>query len=333
MNKNSILITGHSGYIGSCVTSYLYNKFKKKYLIIGIDKNKENKFLGKYCDRSFKVNLLDENKIYKIFKKYRPLVTIHLAAKSEVNEKTSKKLYLKNNNDATEKIVSVLKKLELGNLIFSSTAALYKNTSKNLRENTAKKLDNNYAKTKFFCEKLIKKNLKSFIIFRFFNVCSAMQINKKMFGELHNPENHLIPTVITKALLNKKIKIFGNNFNTPDRTTIRDYIHVKDICIAIEKSIFFLIRKNTKNTFNLGTGKGYSIKNIIKETSKYLNKEVKFNYAPRRKGDKNRLVCNIDSAEKNLKWRPQNSNLRKIIFDEIKWIKYYSMYKKKRVFK
>jgi UDP-glucose 4-epimerase len=333
MNKNSIIITGHSGYIGSCVTAYLHKKFKKKYSIIGIDKNKENKFLGQYYDKSFKVNLLESKKIKIILKKYRPIVIIHLAAKSEVNEKISQKHYIKNNTEATKRLILNLNNLKLNNLIFASTAALYKNISKNLKEDTPKKLDNNYAKTKFICEKLIKKNLKSFIILRFFNVCSALQIGNRLFGELHNPENHLIPTVITKALFDKKVKVFGNNFNTPDRTAIRDYIHIKDICIAVENSIKLLLKKNNRSIFNLGTGKGYSIKDIINETSKYLKKKIFFDYAPRRKGDKNKLVCNIDLAKKKLKWKPKNSSLKKIIFDEMNWIRYYTRHKRKRIFK
>ena len=94
-----------------------------------------------------------------------------------------------------------------------------------------------------------------------------------MFGELHRPENHLVPTVVTKAIFNKRINVFGNNYDTPDKTAIRDFIHVKDICIAIEKSIMLIIRKNCKITINLGTEKGYSIKNIISKTSKFLKKK------------------------------------------------------------
>jgi UDP-glucose 4-epimerase len=333
MNIKTILVTGHSGYVGSCVTSYLYNKFQKKFLIIGIDKNRENKFLGRYCHKSFNVNLLDSKKVRFILKKFRPIVTIHLAAKSEVDETISSKIYFKNNIVVTKKLILNLKSLKIENLIFASTAALYKNSSKHLIENSPKRFDNIYSKTKFICEKLIKDNLKSFIILRFFNVCSALKIGSRMFGELHRPENHLVPTVVTKAIFNKRINVFGNNYDTPDKTAIRDFIHVKDICIAIEKSIMLIIRKNCKLTINLGTEKGYSIKNIISKTSKFLKKKIQFIYVPRRKGDKDKLVCNINFAKKKIKWKPKNSSLKKIIFDEIKWIKYYSQYNKKRVFK
>ena len=128
-------------------------------------------------------------------------------------------------------------------IIFSSTAAVYKQSSKLLSEKSKVKALSSYAKTKLICEKNIQKQKKlNSIILRFFNVCSAL--NKPLIGEFHNPETHLIPTIVYKAIHNKRIYIYGNNFTTPDGTCIRDYIHIKDICNAIEKSINYLSNNN-----------------------------------------------------------------------------------------
>ena len=157
------------------------------------------------------------------------------------------------------------------------------------------------------------------MILRFFNVCSALK--KPCIGELHNPETHLIPTIVYKAIYNKKIYIYGNDFPTPDGTCIRDYIHIKDICLAIEKSIRFLLNKKKSKIFNIGNYKGLSNQEIVNYINKKIKKKINIKYVNRRKGDISRLVCNSNKARRLLSWKAKNSNLTKIIHDEINWIK------------
>ena len=139
-----------------------------------------------------------------------------------------------------------MKNNNLTNLIFSSTASGYKYSGKILNEKSLLKPKSNYAKTKLQCEKIIRDSKINSIILRFFNVCSSLNINNKIVGEFHNPETHLIPTIVYKNLLKKKFFIYGKNYNTIDGTCIRDYVHISDICNAIDRSVTYLFKSHKK---------------------------------------------------------------------------------------
>jgi UDP-glucose 4-epimerase len=319
---NKILITGANGYIGNCLFHFLKDKFK----IIGIDKEKSSN------KKILKCNILNKKKLNLIIKREKPQVIIHLAAQSLVDETINKKKYYNNNVSATNILLEIMKKNNIKKIIFSSTAAVYKQSSKPLKEKSKLKALSTYAKTKLICEKNIlkQKNIKS-VNLRFFNVCSAL--NKPVIGEFHNPETHLIPTTVYKAMYNKKIYIYGDDFSTPDRTCIRDYIHIKDICSAIEKSTKYLLDNKKSITFNIGNNKGLSNKEIINYLQKIIIKKINLEYVNRRKGDVSRLICNSSKIKKILSWKAKNSNLKKIIIDEISWIKKLKKMKLNRKFK
>ncbi|MDC0424556.1 NAD-dependent epimerase/dehydratase family protein, partial [Candidatus Pelagibacter ubique] len=254
----------------------------------------------------------------------RPNVVIHLAAESTLdNVLTKKKSYKNNNIVGTQNLLDSLKNIKLKKFIFSSTASVYKNSTQILYEKSQTYPDNIYAKTKYHNENQIKeffKNKKTPIyIFRFFNVCSADIVNK--IGELHNPETHFIPILVNKAIGGKVIKIYGNNHKTPDKTCVRDYIHINDLCSAIIKSIKNKTEKRF-NIINLGSGDGYSIVQLIKTLEVILKKNIKYTFIKKRFGDKSKLVCSIKKAKEILLWQPRQSNLKKIFNDEIKWQSY-----------
>ena len=317
-----ILITGANGYIGKCLHHFLKGKFS----VTGIDKETESK------SKIYKCNILNTKKLEKVLYKIKPEIVIHLAAQSLVDETINKEKYYNNNVLATNSLLRSMKKNNVKKIIFSSTAAVYQQSSKPLKENSKLQSLSTYAKTKLICEKSInkQKNMKS-VILRFFNVCSAL--DKPIFGELHNPETHLIPTIVYKAIYNKKIYIYGNDFPTTDGTCVRDYIHIKDICSAIEKSIKFLISKKKSEIFNIGNHKGISNQEIVNYINKNLRKKINIKYVNRRKGDIPVLVCNSDKAKKLLSWIAKNSNLRKIVHDEINWVKKLKRLGLKRRFK
>ena len=310
MIKKKILITGVNGYIGNCLYHFLKGKFK----VVGIDKESVSKNTIYGC------NILNTKKLEQILYKTKPEIVIHLAAQSLVDETINKEKYYNNNVVATNRLLRSMKKNNVKKIIFSSTAAVYKQSSKPLKENSKLKPLSTYAKTKLTCEKNIlkQKEIKS-VILRFFNVCSALK--KPCIGELHNPETHLIPTIIYKALYNKRIYIYGNDFPTSDGTCIRDYIHIKDICSAIEKSIKFLQNKKKSKILNIGNHRGLSNQEIINYINKNMKKKIAIKYVNRRKGDLSRLICNSNSARKSLSWVAKNSNLKTIVHDEINWIK------------
>jgi UDP-glucose 4-epimerase len=255
-----------------------------------------------------------------IINKEKHEIIIHLAAQSLVDKTINKKKYYDNNVLATNSLLEILYKNNINKIIFSSTAAVYKQGSRSLKETSKIKALSTYAKTKLICKKNIKKQkyLKS-VILRFFNVCSAL--DKPIIGEFHNPETHLIPTIVYKSMFNKKIYIYGDDFPTPDGTCIRDYIHIKDICRAIEKSIKYLLHNKKSEMFNIGNNKGLSNNKIVNYVKRSINKKIKLEYVNRRKGDISRLVCDSNKIKKILNWTAKNSNLKKIMHNEVQWIK------------
>ena len=319
-----ILITGISGYIGSCLQLYL----KKKFLISGIDKKKNKYCLINQCD------LLKINNLKKILKKEKPDLIVHLAAQSLVDETINKNKYFSNNVIATKNLIHAMKKNNLKNLIFSSTAAVYNFNNKILNEKSKIRPKSTYAKTKYECEKMIKKSSLNSIIFRFFNVCSSLNINKKIIGEFHNPETHLVPTVVSKNLLKKKIYIYGDDYKTKDGTCIRDYVHIRDICNAIEKSIKYLLKNNEQfEIINIGSSTTKTNLEILKKIEKMTLIKSIYEIIKRREGDVDLLTCSVKKAKKILNWRPIFSNINSILKDELLWVKHLKKVKLKRKFK
>ncbi len=320
--KVRILITGANGYIGNCLSNFL----NKKFDVYGLDKK------NSFNNNIIKCNLLDIKKLEKILIKIKPNIIIHLAAQSLVDETINQKKYYENNILATNILVNVMKKCNINKILFSSTASVYKKNIKPLRENSKLKPSSHYAKTKLVCEKNIRKekSLNS-IIFRFFNVCSALDY--PILGELHNPETHLIPTVVYKFLKKQKIYIYGKNFDTSDGTCVRDYIHIKDVCLAIEKSINYLLKKNRSLLLNIGNSRGYSNYEIVNFVKKKIKNKTIIKFANKRHGDVSSLVCNSDKARKILSWKSTNSNMKKIFQNEINWIKKLDKMGIKRKFK
>ncbi|MDB3889231.1 NAD-dependent epimerase/dehydratase family protein [Candidatus Pelagibacter sp.] len=319
-----ILITGVSGYIGSCLFYFLKDRFK----ILGLDKKQTEIIPIKHC------NLLDKKKLNYYLKSEKPDLVIHLAAQSLVDETINKNKYYSDNILATKNLVFSMKKNNINNIIFSSTAALYKFNNKILTEKSAISPKSTYAKTKLHCEKIIKDSSLNSIILRFFNVCSSLTIKKKIIGEFHKPETHLIPTIVYKNICKKKIYIYGNNYNTKDGTCVRDYVHIKDICSAIKKSINYLLNNNNKfeiiNISSSSKKTNFEILNTIQKITKIDNI---YEVVKRRSGDVDYLTCSKSKAKLKLKWSPVYSNINRIIKDEIKWVHHLLKNKKFRKFK
>ncbi len=311
-----ILITGSTGYIGACVSKFL----EKKFDVFTLDKNKNENFFKNKNKKFFICNLLNKKQLEKILITIKPDVIVHLAGKSTVNENIKKKNYYLNNVKATSNLINLMEKLNIKNIIFSSTAAVYAKKKNKIKEIDKLGPISSYGKTKLEVEKLLKKNKKiKHVILRFFNVASCL--TRPLIGEFHNPETHLIPISVFKAIKGFKINIFGNNYPTKDGTCVRDYIHVRDICIAIQKSINYF--KNNKNlTINIGNGGGITNKEIVLHLSKILNKKINYQFLQRRKGDHPYLICNILKAKRKINWKPKYSKVNTILSDEIKWSKY-----------
>ena len=328
--KTKIIITGGSGFIGSCLSAFLL----KKYQITSIDRKQISQFSDKNLNH-IKVDLKNKTKLYKIINTVRPDFVIHLAGQSTIDMVLKKKKsYYEDNFLATKNLISAIEKFKVPNLIFASTAAVYKKKNTQIDENSKIYSNNSYGSSKIKCENIIKQinpKFTKYCILRFFNVSSSF-IEKKI-GEYHTPETHLIPVTINSIIKKKKIYIYGNNYKTEDGTCCRDYIHILDILQGIKKSINYLSKKENKsNIFNLGSGRSYSVMQIINYSLKITKSNIKPLFKKKRKFDVGYLQCDISKAKKILHWKPKFSKLKSIIRGEISWQQYLNKKKLSRKF-
>ena len=314
----NVIVTGGAGYIGSHVCKLLK---KKNINPVTID-NLSNGYKSFVKWGPFeKTNLNNYNKLNRIFKKYKPIAVIHLAAKIESEKSVQNPInFYENNISDTITLLKVMEKNNVNKIIFSSSAAVYQIKNKKNFEKDALKPSSPYGFTKLTVENLINdysKNKKlKYIFLRFFNAAGADRMLE--IGERHKDETHLIPLAIDAAYKGKTLKIFGINYKTKDGSAIRDYIHVSDLAISHYLSLKYLIKNNPSQIFNVGFGKGYSVLEIVKLLKKKLN--IKYKITKRRKGDNDYLVSNISKIKKILRFKP-TENIHSILDTAINYYK------------
>ena len=318
-----ILITGGAGYIGSA-TSYLL--IKKKIQPIIVDKLiYKRKSIIPNKSIFYKTNISNINLIKKIIKKHNITSVIHFAAYKDAEESVFNPLKYKINNYLlSKKFIKCCKESGIKYFIFSSTAAVYGNLKKNKKvsENSPLMPLSMYGITKKKIEEYLKKisddNFKFFSL-RYFNVLGADKNLK--YGPIGLNSSSFSSNLYKSIFQNKVFKIFGKNHNTEDGTPVRDFIHVDDLAEIHYKSLLYL-KKNKKNQIcNCGYGKGYSIKYVIDTLIKSKKIFLNYTYSNKRQGDISYMVANIKKLNKIIKWRPKNSNLKKMIYSELKWTK------------
>ena len=321
----TILVTGGCGFIGSHTVCELY---KANYDVIIVDNFiNSNKSVIKSIESIinkklvvYEFDILDKEKLRKIFNNHNIDGVIHFAALKSVPESIKEPLkYYKNNITATLILLEVMREYNCKKLIFSSSATVYGNSISPLSEisNTGIGITNPYGQTKYMMEKILEDYSKSnkeinITILRYFNPVGAH--SSGLIGE--NPNNipsNLMPYILKVSYQNnknifidkryKELKIFGNNYQTIDKTCIRDYIHVVDLA---EGHISALNNnKEGLNIYNLGTGKGTSVLELIKTFEEVNNVKVPYSYSDRREGDLEKVYCMAYKAEKELNWKPR----------------------------
>ncbi|MGL5630634.1 MAG: UDP-glucose 4-epimerase GalE [Mycoplasmoidaceae bacterium] len=304
-----VLVTGGAGYIGSHA---VYKLIENGYDVIVVD-NLSTGYLenihekAKFYNGDIK-NAEFLNTVFKIEKNISSI--LHFAGSIIVSESIENpSLYFENNVCATNILLSISKKFNIKNFIFSSTAAVYgeiDNVPINESNNTHP--INPYGQSKLACEFLIKSwaeiNDVNYIIFRYFNVCGAHK-NLKL-GIKVKKLTHLIPSIAQVALLNNKpFEIFGDTYNTKDGTCIRDFIHVEDLIDAHIKGLEWLKENKKSSIFNLGSGFGYSVKEIYDSAVKELKINIDLIISPKRIGDPAKLYASTKLSENVLKWKPK----------------------------
>ncbi|MBD8070484.1 UDP-glucose 4-epimerase GalE [Bacillus sp. PS06] len=318
----AVLVCGGAGYIGSHAVADLVAKGEEVVVVDNLQTGHKNAVLngatleiGDLRDLAF----LDE-----VFTKHSIDSIMHFAADSLVGESVVDPLkYYDNNVNGALCLLKAMVKHKVERIVFSSTAATYgEPNSIPIVESDPTIPTNPYGETKLAIEKMLKWAEQAYgikyTILRYFNVAGAHTVED--IGEDHQPESHLIPIILQVALGQREdIKIFGDDYQTPDGTCIRDYIHVSDLVAAHILAIEKLRAGGESDIYNLGNGNGFSVKEVIDMARKVTGKEIKATIAPRRAGDPAMLVASSEKALAKLGWKPKHDTLEEIIETAWKW--------------
>lgn len=309
-----ILVTGGAGYIGSVTAYYLS---KHGYDVVVVDD------LSKGHRENVPQGMLRVLRLQETEKLTAELVdvdaVVHFAAYIAVGESTVEpEKYFLNNVGGSLSLFQAMAKAGVGRLVFSSTAAVYGDpTQVPIPEGHALAPVSPYGLSKAMVERVLVdldkyRNFRS-IALRYFNACGAEP--EAGLGEQHHPETHLIPLLIRAIETGDSIKIFGDDYPTPDGTCIRDYIHVADLAEAHLAALDYLMGGGTSNAFNVGTGSGYSVMQVLKAVEEVTGRNVPYQISQRREGDPAELVADSSKLRRTLGWEPKRSDLKEIVRD------------------
>lgn len=297
--NKTFLVTGASGYIGSHMCYELRQTYPN-CRIVGVDKAQKRKLIHLY-DRFICNDLARSN--FMIMDRENIDCVFHFAAYASVPEgEDNKYMYYQNNLMSSLRLIDEVIFNNVRNFIFSSTCAVYGDVKGSISEKQPKNPQSVYAKTKSIIEDILyaaeENNDLNVAVLRYFNA-AGRNMEGNLYEE-HNPETHLIPNLMTKDV----VEVFGTNFDTPDGTAVRDYIHVVDICQAHIRAYEYMESKNKGITCNIGTGIGYSVLQII-DLVKQI-KDIKVEFHDRRRGDVDRLVSDITLMKNELTFMPRH---------------------------
>lgn len=318
--QGKILVTGGLGYIGSHFVRFLLSGgFDAKDIIV-FDNCAEEKVLPEGVI-FYSGNVRNKGDLERVFLENSVKAVVHFAAFISVEESVSDPgLYFRSNVFGTLNLLECMAENGVDKIVFSSTAAVFGAPEKMpITEDFEKKPESPYGMSKLMAEKLIESYGKThgikYVIFRYFNAAGA----DFGIGEDHQPETHLIPLVLRAALSGRKISVFGDDYNTFDGTCVRDYIHVLDLARAHLMALDYLSKGGESNSFNLGTGKGTSILEIIREIENICGK-IDYEIKEKRSGDVVSLIADFAKARDILGWMPEK-NLSDIIKSAYLWEK------------
>jgi UDP-glucose 4-epimerase len=318
----SVLVLGGAGYIGSHAVYQLIDQGYKVVVIDNLQTGHEQAihsqatfYKGDIREKEFLISVIQKEKIDGV---------LHFAANSLVGESMEKPLkYFDNNVYGTQVLLEVMNEFGVKNIVFSSTAATYGDQKiMPITEDTLTSPTNAYGETKLTMEKMLKwcdvaYGMK-YVALRYFNVAGARPTGE--VGEDHTPETHLIPLVLQVALGQREfISVFGNDYDTPDGTCIRDYVHVEDLIAAHILALKYLENGGESNVFNLGSNQGFSVLEIIETARKITGHSIPEKIVTRRAGDPAKLIASSQKAKQVLGWSPKRTNIEQIIDDAWSW--------------
>ncbi len=316
-----ILVTGGAGYIGSHTVKALLLEGRDVVVFDSLELGHRDAVLG---GELVEGNLLDKDAVDAVFNKYSIDAVVHFAAYASVGDSmVSPDKYFTNNIEGGLNLVNAMREHGVGRIIFSSSAATYgEPMGVPIDESHPQNPTNPYGETKLMFEKILKwydvaYGIKS-VSLRYFNAAGADPEGK--IGEDHTPEGHLIP-IILQTLLGQRenVKVFGCDWDTPDGTCVRDYIHVTDLADAHLRALAALERGAETGAYNLGNGDGQSVKQMIDAAEEVTGKKVPWMAAPRRPGDPAKLVASSKKLKNELGWQPKYPDVRTIIEHAWRW--------------
>ena len=319
----AVLVCGGAGYIGSHTVAELLAGGKEVVIADNLQKGHKDAVLG---GKLMVGDLRDNDFMDKVFTENKIDSVIQFAADSLVGESVGDPLkYYNNNVVSTLCLLNAMRKYDVHDIVFSSTAATY-GEPKNIpiMETDPTVPTNPYGETKLAVEKALRWCYEAYDIrytaLRYFNAAGA-HISGKI-GEDHTPETHLIPIILQAALGQRDcITIFGNDYNTDDGTCVRDYIHVTDLANAHILALEKMQKDGNSNIYNLGNGNGFSVKEVVDLARKVTGIDIKAELGDRRPGDPAKLVATSEKAQKELNWQPKYNDLETIIETAWKWHK------------
>jgi UDP-glucose 4-epimerase len=318
-----ILVTGGAGYVGSVSVEALLGAGHEVVVLDDLstghtwaDLGGAELVVGTYTDRPAMVEILRDGSIEAV---------LHCAARSLVGESMlDPGRYYRENVAGGIALLEALREADVRRLVISSTAAVYGNPeSVPIREDAVTRPINAYGETKRTLETAAAWYGRAYglrsVCLRYFNVAGASERN----GELHDPETHLIPNILASVESGNPITLFGEDYPTPDGTPIRDYLHVADLAdahlLALEAAAPGDARTDDQLVCNLGSGGGFSVREVLTAAERVLGQSVPMTVGPRRAGDPPALVASIDRAREVLGWEPRRSSLEDLIGSAVRW--------------
>jgi UDP-glucose 4-epimerase len=316
-----ILVTGGAGYIGSHVVKLLSRYGHETLVFDNLSRGHREMVStgalieGDLANKDLLIKIIRENQIDSV---------IHFAASSLVGEsEEDPHQYYQNNLANGINLLGAMRETGIKKIVFSSSAAVYGSPIHvPIEENHPTEPTNVYGSTKLIIEGMLKKYFEAYgissVALRYFNAAGADP--EAQIGEDHTPETHLIPIVLDCALGRRKdVTVFGTDYDTPDGTCIRDYIHVNDLADAHIKALDHIGKKEGAFFYNLGNGKGFSVRKVIESTERVTGKNIAIKEGPRRKGDPGQLVASSSKIINDFGWDPKFPDLETIIETAWRW--------------
>lgn len=316
-----ILLCGGAGYIGSHMAKLLSESGFELTVLDNLSTgHKQALKWGNFVE----ADIRDADALDKVFSSNKIDAVMHFSAKSLVGESvTHPEMYHENNVVGSQQLLDAMRRHQVQKFIFSSTAAVYgMPESESIDEDHRTKPINPYGETKLAVERILSLYASAGIqsvALRYFNAAGADLSGE--IGEAHDPETHLIPNILKSALSggDSRLKIFGTDYPTPDGTCVRDYVHVSDLADAHLLALQHLETAEGFNVFNLGSGSGFSVKEVLHSCEEVLGEPIAHDIEDRRPGDPPVLVANSNKARTTLGWQPKHTELKSIVESALNW--------------